>query len=79
MTSAESGISAGPLYPEKTRRGLPRWKLPEKCFIYKAERSLPLDLARMQHDSRDMKSKASRNLDQTKFSGIESPLGLLKG
>jgi hypothetical protein len=71
-------ISAGRLYPEKTG-SLLRWQLPENCFIDKAERSLPLDLSRMQHDSRNMKSGVSRNLDQTKFSGIESPLGLFKG
>jgi hypothetical protein len=79
MTSAEWGISVGPLYPKKMRHGLPRWKLPENCLTRKTKRSLPLDLARMQHDPRDVKSGVSRNLDQTKFSGIESPLGLLKG
>jgi hypothetical protein len=60
-------------------RGLPHWELTENHFIDQAKRSVLLDLACMKRRSRDVKSRVSRNLDQAQFSGIESPLGLLKG
>src|SRR6476469_8454453 len=72
------GIAVGQLYPKKTR-GLLGRGLPENHFIDQAKRSMLLDLACMKRCSRDVKSRVSPNLDQTKFRGIESPLGLLKG
>ena len=71
------GIAVGQLYPRKTR-GLLCRKLTENHFIDKAERRMLLDLACMKRCSRDVKSRVSPILDQTKFRGIESPLGLLK-
>ena len=77
MASATCCIAVG--FYAREKGDLPRRELTENHFIHQAERSTLLDLAGMKRRSRDVKSRISRNLDQTQLRGVESALGLLKG
>jgi hypothetical protein len=79
MVHAECKVYASRVSVPNEGGSLPHWELTENHFIDQAKRSMLLDLARMKRCSRDVKSWVSHNLDQTQLSGIESPLGLLKG